>query len=119
MNRSTIAKHVIKRVLEPSDNKALQRPVDQAAQRHEPEIALQKKKHWWSKRAEAEIVLSPHESKILKKVKRQAHYLDRGIHCCCFAIGLDGLVGKCCEDVCYKLQWELFTSLFRFRTSIR
>jgi hypothetical protein len=95
MNKNSIAKHVIKRVLEPSDDKAMQRPVDQAGQRNDPEIALQHRKHWWSRKAQAEIILSPHEHKILKKVKKRAHFLDRGIHCCCFAVGFDGLVGKC------------------------
>ncbi|CAO3683572.1 unnamed protein product [Umbelopsis ramanniana] len=93
MNKNSIAKHVIKRVLEPSDDKAMQRPVDQAGQRNDPEIALQHRKHWWSRKAQAEIILSPQEHKILKKVKKRAHFLDRGIHCCCFAVGFDGLVG--------------------------
>lgn len=94
MSKNALAKYVIKRVLEPSDKKAMQRPIDQAAVRHEPEISLPEKKHWWSKKAEADIILNPQERKVLRKVKRQAHYLDRGFHCCCFAIGIDGLVGK-------------------------
>lgn len=94
MSKQALTKYAMKRLLEPNDKKAMQQPIDQAGQRQEPEIAMHDKKHWWSKKAQADIILSPHERKVLKKVKSRAHFLDRGIHVCCFSVGLDGLVGK-------------------------
>ncbi|KAJ2960504.1 hypothetical protein NQZ79_g4140 [Umbelopsis isabellina] len=93
MSKQALTKYAMKRIFEPSDKKAMQQPIDQAAQRQEPEIAMHNRKHWWSRKAQADIILSPHERKVLKKVKSRAHFLDRGIHCCCFAVGFDGLVG--------------------------
>ncbi|KAG2183614.1 hypothetical protein INT43_006622 [Umbelopsis isabellina] len=62
------------------------------AARAEAEAA--RKKHWWSKKAEAEIILSERDRKVLRSVKRRAYYLDRGFKCCCFNVGLDGVIGK-------------------------
>jgi hypothetical protein len=63
------------------------------AARAEAEAA--RKKHWWSKKAEANIILSERDRKVLRQVKRRAYYLDRGFKCCCFNVGLDGVIGKC------------------------
>ncbi|KAI8138067.1 hypothetical protein BJV82DRAFT_320514 [Fennellomyces sp. T-0311] len=51
------------------------------------------KKHWWKKRPQADIILSSHDRQVLRKVKSRAWYLDRGCKCCCFTVGLDGLIG--------------------------
>lgn len=38
--------------------------------------------------------LSAEEQRVLKKVKSRAHLYDTGLSCCCFRIGLDGIIGK-------------------------
>ncbi|KAF1804472.1 hypothetical protein FB192DRAFT_1433046 [Mucor lusitanicus] len=59
------------------------------------EIAAKKKHHWYNKKVQAtpDLLLSKEERKILLKVKNRAWYLDKGFHCCCFNVGLDGLIG--------------------------
>lgn len=59
------------------------------------EIAAKKKHHWYNKKVQAtpDLLLSKDERKILLKVKNRAWYLDKGFHCCCFNVGLDGLIG--------------------------
>lgn len=59
------------------------------------EIAAKKKHHWYNKKVTAtpDIILSHEDRKLLTKVKNRAWYLDKGFHCCCFQIGLDGLIG--------------------------
>jgi hypothetical protein len=59
------------------------------------EIAAKKKRHWYNKKVQAtpDLILSKHERKVLLKVKNRAWYLDKGFHCCCFDVGVDGLVG--------------------------
>lgn len=52
------------------------------------------KRHWWKKRPQADIILSPRDRQILRKVKSRAWYLDKGFKCCCFQVGLDGIIGK-------------------------
>ncbi|CAO3702809.1 unnamed protein product [Rhizopus stolonifer] len=37
--------------------------------------------------------LSAEEQRVLKKVKSRAHLYDTGLSCCCFKIGLDGIIG--------------------------
>jgi hypothetical protein len=51
--------------------------------------------HWWkrNKKGTIDVILNQQDRNILTKVKRQAWYLDKGCHCCCFNIGLDGVVG--------------------------
>ncbi|KAI9475543.1 MAG: hypothetical protein EXX96DRAFT_573737 [Benjaminiella poitrasii] len=58
-------------------------------------IAAQQPHHWYSKQVKTtpDIILTQHERTILHKVKKRAWYLDKGFHCCCFNIGLDGIVG--------------------------
>ena len=52
-------------------------------------------KRWWrrEKNFTPEMLLSKHDRKILHKVKDRAWYLDKGLSCCGFQIGLDGVVG--------------------------
>lgn len=60
----------------------------------EPDIELlrqNQKKHWWSTKPDS--ILTQEETKILKRVKSRAHFLDRGLTCCCFQIGFDALIG--------------------------
>ncbi|KAI8079192.1 hypothetical protein BDF21DRAFT_36993 [Thamnidium elegans] len=59
------------------------------------EAAAKQKHHWWrrDKVFTPDMLLSKHDRKVLQKVKNRAWYLDKGFHCCCFSIGLDGLVG--------------------------
>ncbi|KAI9249896.1 hypothetical protein BY458DRAFT_525331 [Sporodiniella umbellata] len=52
-----------------------------------------KKGYWWQRKRQPVSPLTLEEQRVLKKVKGRAHYLDRGISCCCVQIGLDGLVG--------------------------
>jgi hypothetical protein len=58
------------------------------------EAEASRRKHWWSRKAQAEIILSEKDRKILRSVKRRAYYLDRGFKCCCFNVGLDGVIGE-------------------------
>lgn len=59
------------------------------------EAAAKQKHYWWKKDKvfTPDMLLSKHDRKILLKVKNRAWYLDQGFHCCCFNIGLDGLIG--------------------------
>lgn len=55
------------------------------------------KTHWWQLNKKAqnspEILLNQRDRQVLHQVKKRAWYLDKGCHCCCFNIGLDGIVG--------------------------
>lgn len=59
------------------------------------EAAAKQKKHWWrrEKTFTPEMLLSKEDRKILHQVKNRAWYLDKGLSCCGFQIGLDGIVG--------------------------
>ncbi|KAI8982081.1 hypothetical protein BDF20DRAFT_955967 [Mycotypha africana] len=60
------------------------------------EAAAQKKQHWYNikkVKATPDLLLNKEERNILLKVKKRAWYLDKGCHCCCFNIGLDGIIG--------------------------
>lgn len=59
------------------------------------EAAAKQTHHWWKKDKvfTPDMLLSKHDRKILLKVKNRAWYLDQGFHCCCFNVGLDGIVG--------------------------
>lgn len=65
------------------------------------EAEASRRKHWWSRKAEASIILSERDRSILRQVKRRAYYLDRGFKCCCFNVGLDGVVGELSIVSCY------------------
>ncbi|KAI9318748.1 hypothetical protein BX666DRAFT_1855001 [Dichotomocladium elegans] len=51
------------------------------------------KAHWWKKQPGADIILSERDRHVLRKVKKQAKFLDHGCKCCCISIGLDGIIG--------------------------
>jgi hypothetical protein len=86
MNKEAVTNYAIKKMVSSAFPQEPQRPIELVEQ--------PKKKYWWSKQAKPQSILSPEEQRILKKVKSRAHFLDRGLTCCCFQIGFDGLVGK-------------------------
>ncbi|KAG1438156.1 hypothetical protein G6F56_012765 [Rhizopus delemar] len=47
----------------------------------------------WKRTMMPDVILKAQERKVLKRVKRNAWYLDKGCYCCGLNIGLDGLVG--------------------------
>lgn len=59
------------------------------------EAAAKQTHHWWKKdkKFTPDMLLSKRDQKILHSVKSRAWYLDKGFHCCCFQVGLDGIVG--------------------------
>lgn len=59
------------------------------------EAAAKQTKHWWKreKKFTPDMLLSSHDRKILHKVKSRAWTLDKGLSCCGFQVGLDGIVG--------------------------
>jgi hypothetical protein len=89
MNKEAVTNYAIKKMVSsafPQEPQRPQRPIELVEQ--------SKKKYWWSKQPRPQSILSTEEQRILKKVKSRAHFLDRGLTCCCFQIGFDGLVGK-------------------------
>ncbi|KAI9472123.1 MAG: hypothetical protein EXX96DRAFT_582961 [Benjaminiella poitrasii] len=92
MNKETLAKHVIKDFISglPTSTGSRQQQHQQyELQQQQPASS----KHWWHMKREQPSILSKEEQKLLNKVKSRAHFLDRGLTCCCFQIGFDGLVG--------------------------
>jgi hypothetical protein len=97
MNKEAVAKYALKSFISSQQQQ-------QGTSNHtrEQEIELQQqqqqqqaqRKYWWSKAKAPESILTKEEQRILKRVKSRAHFLDRGLSCCCFQIGFDGLVGK-------------------------
>ncbi|KAI8981552.1 hypothetical protein BDB01DRAFT_794590 [Pilobolus umbonatus] len=59
------------------------------------EAAALQERRWWKKEKPAtpDMILDKSERKLLHKVKNRAFYLDKGLQCGCFNIGLDGVVG--------------------------
>ncbi|KAI9266914.1 hypothetical protein BDA99DRAFT_536316 [Phascolomyces articulosus] len=53
----------------------------------------QKKRYFWQKKEDPHYLLTPHEKKILHKVKSRARTLDSGLSCCCCHVGLDPIIG--------------------------
>lgn len=90
MNKEALAKHALKSFVGNQSSSERQRYEQMELQRQQQ----QAKKWWWSKNQPMDSVLTTEERKLLKKVKSRAHFLDRGLSCCCFQIGFDGLVGK-------------------------
>lgn len=88
MNKEAVAKYALKTFVG-SQQKS-------ANTRHEQEqLELQQaKKKWWKKTQAPSSILSLEEQKIVKRVKGRAHFLDRGLSCCCFQVGFDGIVGN-------------------------
>lgn len=87
-----MAKYAIKQFI--SNNQ--QSSSNHHQQQHAEQIALEQrqKKRWWNKAEKADAILSPQERAILKRVKKRAILLDKGMDCCCCQIGLDGIIGK-------------------------
>lgn len=95
MNKEAAAKYAIK-----SFAGSQQKAFNESHERELLELQQHQKaakKSWWSKAQEPESILSLEERKILKRVKSRAHFLDRGLSCCCFQIGFDGIVGMFIE----------------------
>lgn len=93
MNKEAVAKYALKSFISSQQQKQ-----GTSNQTRQQEIELQQqqaqKKHWWSRAKAPTSVLTKEEQNILKRVKSRAHFLDRGLSCCCFQIGFDGLIGK-------------------------
>lgn len=86
MSKEAIAKYALKSFVGSQHETS-----NSTYQQHQQE--QQVKKNWWKKTQAPHSVLSLEEQRILKRVKKRAHYLDRGLSCCCFQIGIDGIVG--------------------------
>lgn len=67
------------------------------------EAIASSKRHWWSKRPQADIILSAHDRQVLRRVKSRAWHLDCGFKCCCFTVGLDGIVGMTCGQKNFEM----------------
>jgi hypothetical protein len=89
MNREAMAKYALKSLMSDS-----QRKQQQQQQLQQEQQQSKKKNWWWNKQPKPESILSLEEQRVLKRVKERAHFLDRGVSCCCFQVGFDGIVGK-------------------------
>ncbi|KAG2227654.1 hypothetical protein INT45_004696 [Circinella minor] len=56
-------------------------------------LPKQKKRYFWQKKEDPHYLLTPHEKKILHKVKSRARTLDSGLSCCCCQVGIDPIIG--------------------------
>ncbi|KAI8640785.1 hypothetical protein BD408DRAFT_419239 [Parasitella parasitica] len=95
MNKEKMAKYAIKKFIahnqqgtssQPQTSGHPQTPSQSTSEQHP-------KKHWWSKAEPADAILTPKEREVLRRVKKRAILLDKGMNCCCCQIGLDGIVG--------------------------
>lgn len=84
-----MAKYALKSLMSDS-----QRQQQQQQQLQQEQQQSKKKNWWWNKQPKPESILSLEEQRVLKRVKSRAHFLDRGVSCCCFQVGFDGIVGK-------------------------
>lgn len=108
MNKEAVAKYALKSFFgnqQKSSNSRLEQEQLELQQQ-------QVKKKWWSKSQAPDSILSLEERQILKRVKGRAHFLDRGLSCCCFQIGFDGIVGML---YCLLIVLSINT-LFRFHS---
>jgi hypothetical protein len=98
MNKEAAAKYALKTFIHSqqqqhgTSNRTRQQEIELQQQQQQQQQA--QKKYWWSRAKAPESILTKEEQRILKRVKSRAHFLDRGLSCCCFQIGFDGLVGK-------------------------
>ncbi|RUS27928.1 hypothetical protein BC938DRAFT_482557 [Jimgerdemannia flammicorona] len=88
--QKSIAKYAVKKVLGDAQDKAVAKRTDNIEL---VDPAGQDKRRWWQKKKKPEFELSPKEAAVLKKVKRKANLLDKGVKICCCNIGLDPLIG--------------------------
>lgn len=91
MTTERVGKYVLNYLLESELNKISNTTQKKSLQKSSQEV-VQGPSSWWKPKPRPEDILDKRERKILKSVKSRAHFLDRGIHCCCFQIGFDGLI---------------------------
>ncbi|CAO3629694.1 unnamed protein product [Cunninghamella blakesleeana] len=92
MTTHCVGKYVLNYLLELELSKISNTTQKKTLEKPSQEV-IQGQSSWWKSKPKPEDILDKREKKILKSVKLRAHFLDRGIHCCCFQIGFDGLVG--------------------------
>ncbi|KAI8140864.1 hypothetical protein BJV82DRAFT_690410 [Fennellomyces sp. T-0311] len=85
--KEAIIKHGVQHVLTPYRPKAPGSDLEANAQQQQP------RRYFWQKKQDPWHLLTPHEKKVLTKVKARAHLLDKGFNCCCCQIGLDPIIG--------------------------
>ncbi|CDH60827.1 hypothetical protein RO3G_10750 [Lichtheimia corymbifera JMRC:FSU:9682] len=92
MNKDALIKYGVQQVLAPYRPKA---PGSELQKQTviEMEASQQKKRYFWQRKPDPLDYLTPHERAVLKKVKKQARWLDKGIGCCCCQVGVDPIIG--------------------------
>ncbi|CDS02937.1 hypothetical protein LRAMOSA00339 [Lichtheimia ramosa] len=92
MNKDALIKYGVQQVLSPYRPKA---PGSELQKQTviEMEASQQKKRYFWQRKPDPLDYLTPHERAVLKKVKKQARWLDKGIGCCCCQVGVDPIIG--------------------------
>ncbi|CEP07220.1 hypothetical protein [Parasitella parasitica] len=90
MNKEKMAKYAIKKFIAHNQQSTSSHP---QTPNQQPTPEQHPKKHWWSKAEAADAILTPQEREVLRRVKKRAVLLDKGMNCCCCQIGLDGIVG--------------------------
>ncbi|KAI7883098.1 hypothetical protein K492DRAFT_205647 [Lichtheimia hyalospora FSU 10163] len=92
MNKDALIKYGVQQVLAPYRPKA---PGSELQQQTviEMEASQQKKRYFWQRKPDPLDYLTPHERAVLKKVKKQARWLDKGFGCCCCQVGVDPIIG--------------------------
>ncbi|KAI9309523.1 hypothetical protein BJ944DRAFT_154186 [Cunninghamella echinulata] len=96
MTTQRVGKYVLNHLIESELSKISNTAQKKPPQKSSLELTQQgpsNNSSWWKRKARPEDILDKREKKILKSVKSRAHFLDRGINCCCFQIGFDGLIG--------------------------
>lgn len=93
MNKDALIKYGVQQVLSPYRPKA---PGSELQKQTviEMEASQQKKRYFWQRKPDPLDYLTPHERAVLKKVKKQARWLDKGIGCCCCQVGVDPIIGE-------------------------
>lgn len=93
MNKDALIKYGVQQVLAPYRPKA---PGSELQKQTviEMEASQQKKRYFWQRKPDPLDYLTPHERAVLKKVKKQARWLDKGIGCCCCQVGVDPIIGE-------------------------
>ncbi|KAL0137905.1 hypothetical protein V8B55DRAFT_1533160 [Mucor lusitanicus] len=89
MNKENMAKYAIKQFV----GHQQQQSSNHRQTAEQIQLEQHQKKRWWNKAESPDAILSPQERDILKRVKKRAILLDKGMNCCCCQIGLDGIVG--------------------------
>lgn len=104
MNKDALIKYGVQQVLAPYRPKA---PGSELQKQTviEMEASQQKKRYFWQRKPDPLDYLTPHERAVLKKVKKQARWLDKGIGCCCCQVGVDPIIG----ELYYRYQAFTYT----------